>query len=63
MKSYIVLILVMIVKHYMEVSKEILNHQNIATIHSGLLMTLTYDSEIYQVLNGDKDWSLHSYRN
>ena len=43
---------------YMEVSKEILNHQNIATIHSGLLMTLTYDSEIYQVLNGTKDWSL-----
>ena len=43
---------------YMEVSKEILNHQNIATIHSGLLMTLTYDSEIYQVLNGNKDWSL-----
>ncbi len=42
----------------MEVSKEILNHQNIATIHSGLLMTLTYDSEIYQVLNGTKDWSL-----
>ena len=43
---------------YMHVSKEILNNQNIATIHSGLLMTLTYDSEIYQVLNGTKDWSL-----
>ena len=43
---------------YMHVSKEILNNQNVATIHSGLLMTLTYDSEIYQVLNGSEDWSL-----
>ena len=43
---------------YLDVSKEILNSQSTFTAKMSSLMTLTYDSEIYQVLNGNKDWSL-----
>ena len=43
---------------YLDVSKEILNSQSTFTAKMSSLMTLTYDSEIYQVLNGTKDWSL-----
>ena len=43
---------------YLDVSKEILNSQSTFTAKMSSLMTLTYDSEIYQVLNGSEDWSL-----
>ena len=43
---------------YLDVSKEILNSQSTFTAKMSSLMTLTYDSEIYHVLNGNKDWSL-----
>ena len=43
---------------YLDVSKEILNSQSTFTAKMSSLMTLTYDSEIYQVLNVTKDWSL-----
>ena len=43
---------------YLDVSKEILNSQSTFTAKMSSLMTLTYDSEIYHVLNGTKTWSL-----
>ena len=43
---------------YLDVSKEILNSQSTFTAKMSSLMTLTYDSEIYHVLNGTKNWSL-----
>ena len=43
---------------YLDVSKEILNSQSTFTAKMSSLMTLTYDSEIYHVLNGTQNWSL-----
>ena len=43
---------------YLDVSKEILNSQSTFTAKMSSLMTLRYDSEIYHVLNGTKNWSL-----
>ena len=41
----------------LEISKEILNGKT--TTHTALVMSLIYDSEIYQVLNGKTDWAIH----
>ena len=43
---------------YLDVSKEILNSKSTFTAKMSSLMTLTYDSEKYHVLNGTKNWSL-----
>ena len=40
---------------YLDVSKEILNSQSTFTAKMSSLMTLTYDSEIYHVLNGTQN--------
>ena len=46
---------------YLDVSKEILNSQSTFTAKMSSLMTLTYDSEIYHVLNGTKIWSFQIF--
>ena len=40
-----------------DIEKEILNGKT--TTHTALVMSLIYDSEIYQVLNGKTDWAIH----